>query len=263
MLEAEHIRVERQDAGLYIHLNRPEKKNALSLAMYERMTALLGEAESDAAIRVVVLQGVSGCFTSGNDLADFAQLVSRPEQLDSPQNPILAFMNALARCSKPIVALVDGVAVGIGTTLLLHCDLVYCSAQASFSLPFVNLGLCPEYASSLLIPRLAGHVKAAEWLMLGETISAEEAGRFGLVNAVVNDLDTYSQQKIQRLVRQAPEAVRVCKRLLKAETKVLVEQSMTTEIEDFKKALAGPEFAEAVAAFFEKREANYSEANYS
>ncbi len=259
MAELEHVLVEQHGASLHIQLKRPDKKNALSLAMYRRITEAISQAERAGSIRVLVFRGLPGCFSSGNDLADFTQLLSQPDKLDSPDNPILTFMHKLANCSKPVVAVVDGMAVGIGTTLLLHCDLVYCSSQASFSLPFTNLGLCPEYASSLLLPRLAGHVKAAEWLMLGENISAEEACRVGLVNAVAAQLNEYAQAKIDSLMQQPPEALRVCKQLLKAETRGRADKVIANELALFKQALAGAEFAEAVAAFFEKRPADFSQ----
>lgn len=248
-----------QDRGAQrITLTRSAKKNAINLAMYSKMTEALHAAVANPQVRVIVIEGSDGCFTSGNDLGDFIELATNPERLASPENPILRFMKALEQCPKPVVALVDGVCVGIGTTLLLHCDFVFASHQARFSVPFVSLGLCPEYACSYLLPRLAGHVKAAEWLMLGEEFSAVEARRAGLVNAVVNDLVSQDNAICKRLCALPPQALRQTKKLIKAASRAQVSQSLQAELLEFRAALGGAEFAEAAAAFFEKRDPDFS-----
>jgi len=252
------IVVKRRDGVQIIVIDRPEKKNALNLAMYRAMTAAISQASEDRDIRVVLLQGHDDCFTSGNDLVDFANLVAEPDKLNSPDNPILQFMKALERCPKPVLAAVNGSSVGIGTTMLLHCDLVYCGPSASFSLPFANLGLCPEYACSYLLPRLVGHVKAAEWLYLGESFDGAAALEAGLVNAVVENVEAHAEKVCNKLLLQPPAALRQTKALLKAATRGQVAESMDNEIRDFVSALAGPEFSEAVSAFFEKRTADFS-----
>lgn len=237
-----------------ITLNRPECKNAINQAMYRELTATLKDAADNSSIRAVLLSGADGCFTSGNDLADFANATD----LDNPENPIIAFMTALAEFPKPVVVAVEGVAIGIGTTLLLHSDLVYASGDAVFKLPFVNLGLCPEYASSLILPRLAGYVKASEWLLLGEEFSAAEARDAGLVNAVIDDPLAVAREQCQKLAAQPPAALRTAKQLLKRPQRESVDSAIRAEIGEFAKALQGPEFKEAVTAFFEKRPADFS-----
>lgn len=252
------VLIGRNQTLLQITFNRPDKKNAINLAMYTAMADALKSAADDDSVRAVVLNGAGGLFTSGNDLGDFATLVSQPDKLASLDNPILNFMTSLEQCPKPVVAAVDGVAVGIGTTLLLHCDLVYCTPGASFSLPFVNLGLAPEYACSYLIPRMAGHVKAAQWLLLGEAFSATDAALAGLVNEVVDDVEAYALARAHTIARQPPAAVRTAKMLLRSATRAHVSETITREIEQFAAALSGPEFQEAVAAFFEKRSPDFS-----
>ncbi|OYU87588.1 MAG: enoyl-CoA hydratase, partial [Burkholderiales bacterium PBB5] len=167
-----------------IEIARPEKKNALTQAMYTAMAEALAAANADPAVRSVLITGQPGVFTSGNDLEDFMQ---RPPSLgkDGEETPVARFMGALLDCEKPVVAAVTGAAVGIGTTLLLHCDLVYVSDEARLAMPFVSLGLVPEYASSLIVPALMGHAKATEKLMLGEPFTGQDAVDCGIANAVL------------------------------------------------------------------------------
>lgn len=250
----EPIQISIQDAVMCLRICRPERKNALNMAMYSRLADAIEQASSDASVRVVCLLGSDGCFTAGNDLADFSAL----EAFDANM-PTLRFMRALASCPKPVVVAVEGVAVGIGTTLLLHCDLVYAAANARFSMPFVNLGLCPEYASSYLLPRLAGYARAAEWLLLGEAFDAEEALRGGLINSIVDKPEQKALEQCLKLALQPPEAVRQAKKLLKAGIASPVDEAMEAELQQFAKGLAGPEFKEAVSAFFAKRSPDYSQ----
>jgi enoyl-CoA hydratase/carnithine racemase len=248
------ILVSEDDRILRIQFNRPERKNALSLAMYSALADVIHAADK-AAVRVLVLSGVNECFTSGNDLLDF---MNDPEIRDD--HPVVRFMNALQNCSKPVVAVVQGHAVGIGTTLLLHCDLVYAAQDARLQLPFVNLGLCPEYASSYLVPRLVGQQKAAELLLLGEPFTGNDAEKMGFVNAAVpaDQLSAYAETKIQRLANQPPAAVRRAKLLLKNTQQQGVEAALAAEFIGFAEGLNSEECKESVTAFFEKRAPDFS-----
>jgi enoyl-CoA hydratase/carnithine racemase len=237
---------------LELMMQRPAQKNALNISLYAALAEVFENIPP--ATRAVLLYGAEGNFTSGNDLSDFASLNLPFDE----QHPLLRFMRGLALCPIPVVAAVEGVAVGIGTTMLLHCDLVYAHTDAVFRLPFVNLGLCPEYASSLLLPRLAGHVRAAELLLLGEKFSAVRALDCGLINAVTDNPLTMARTQCEKLCRQAPEAIRITKHLLKAPLQEPTLQVMQREGELFKQRLQSEEFKEAVTAFFEKRPADFS-----
>lgn len=244
-----------QDRVLTLSLNRPERKNALSLAMYAALAELISAADADTQIRVIVLTGTDEFFTSGNDLMDF---MNEPHIHD--QHPVVRFINALRHCGKPVVAIVRGHAVGIGTTLLLHCDLAYVAEDARLQLPFVNLGLCPEYASSYLVPRVVGQQKAAELFLLGEPFSGADAADLGLVTRALpaHELKEYAVAKIQRLAHQPPAAVRRTKALLRAATQSAVERSLQAEYAGFAEGLASEECKESVTAFFEKRAPDFS-----
>ncbi len=243
-----------ENGVMEICLNRPERKNALNLAMYQALASHFQNIRNQTAIRVVLLTGEGACFTSGNDLNDFA---SAPQEYDD-KHPLIQFMLGLLDCPVPVVAAVEGVAVGIGTTMLLHCDFVYASAESVFQLPFVNLGLCPEYASSFLLPRIAGHVRAAEMLMLGEKFSAEFALECGMINGIYSSPRNKAMETCVKLSKQAPAAIRLTKKLLKSENAEDVLRVMMHESELFKARLQSPEFGEAVTAFFEKRPADFS-----
>ncbi len=240
---------------LRVQLNRPERKNALSLAMYAALADILHAANQDSRVRVVVMSGVNECFTSGNDLLDF---MKEPEIHD--QHPVVRFMVALQNCVKPVVAVVQGHAIGIGTTLLLHCDLVYAAQDARLQLPFVNLGLCPEYASSYLVPRLVGQQKAAELLLLGESFSGSDAEKMGFINAALpsDQLIVFAETKIQRLANQPPAAVRRAKSLLRKTQHQPVEAALAAEFIGFAEGLNSDECKESVTAFFEKRAPDFS-----
>lgn len=243
------------DTGVMtIQLNRPAKKNALNLDMYRAMTSALRSAVEDSGVRVILFAGSEGCFTSGNDLADFAGA----SDLLAADNPIVTFMAAMSKCPKPVVVAVDGLAVGIGTTLLMHSDLVYASPASTFKLPFVSLGLCPEFGASFLLPRIVGYAKATQWLLFGEFFSSSEALDAGLINEVVEKPLAYAKAQSMTLAQQAPAAVRSAKALMRAPLQPELDQVITTEIELFTKALQGEEFKEAVTAFFEKRQPNFS-----
>jgi len=238
-----------------IEIARPEKKNALTAAMYSAMAEALAAANADAAVRAVLITGQPGVFTSGNDLEDFMQ---RPPA--GPDSPVYRFMQALLDCEKPVVAAVTGAAVGIGTTMLLHCDLVYVSDEARLAMPFVGLGLVPEYASSLLVPALMGHAKAAEKLLLGDPFTGEQAVECGIANAVLpaGEVVNHARRMAERFNALAPAAVRESKRLMRAPQRAAIQQVMAAEGEVFGQRLRSPEAREAFQAFFEKRKPDFS-----
>ncbi|MFZ1753716.1 MAG: enoyl-CoA hydratase [Caldilineaceae bacterium] len=244
------------DRILTIRLNRPAKKNALTLAMYAGITAALNRASADDEVRAVLITGSAECFTAGNDLMDF--LNSPPT---SPDSPVVQFLPTLRVFAKPLVAAVCGVAIGIGTTLLLHCDLAYAGTNARFHLPFVDLGLVPEAGSSLLLPQLLGQRKAAELLMLAEPFGAEQAVAMGFVNGVFEpeEVENVARSKALLLASKAPTALRETKRLMKAAQADLVASTMDAELAVFGAQLQGPEAAEALQAFFEKRKPDFSQ----
>ena len=239
-----------------IEIARPEKKNALTAAMYSAMAEALAAANADAAVRAVLIAGQPGVFTSGNDLEDFMQ--RPPAGADSP---VYRFMQALLDCEKPVVAAVTGAAVGIGTTMLLHCDLVYVSDEARLAMPFVSLGLVPEYASSLLVPALMGHAKAAEKLLLGDPFTGEQAVECGIANAVLpaGEVVNHARRMAERFNALAPAAVRESKRLMRAPQRAAIQQVMAAEGEVFGQRLRSPEAREAFQAFFEKRKPDFSQ----
>lgn len=243
------------DRVLTLRFNRPERKNALSLAMYAAAAAALQEADQNDEVRVILITGAGECFTSGNDLVDF---MNEPEIHEN--HPVVRFMRALRRAAKPVLAAVRGPAIGIGTTMLLHCDLVYASDTARLQLPFVNLGLCPEYAASYLLPSMLGHVRASELLLLGEPFSAEQAFQWNLVTAVIDDagLDLHAATQAQRLAQKPPAAVRRTKALLKQAQQPAVDAAIAAEFIGFAEGLGSDECKEAVMAFFEKRAPDFS-----
>ena len=233
-----------------VEIRRPEKKNALTEAMYRDLTRALAEAESDSAVRVVLFRGHAGVFTSGNDIVDFLEHPPTGQEA-----PVFVFLSTIATARKPIVAAVAGPAVGIGTTMLLHCDYIVAAENTQFVLPFVNLGLCPEAASSLLLPLVIGYRRAAEALMLGNRISASKALDWGLVNAVVADaqVDEAALAKAGELARKPVEALRATKKLLKGHLASLLRATLAEEAEQFQALLASPAARECLAAFIEKR----------
>jgi enoyl-CoA hydratase/carnithine racemase len=249
------IGTEYQGSILRITINRPEKKNALTGDMYLALRDAVNQAEQDANIRVILLHGTEDCFTSGNDLQDFAKTPRSGEP-----SPVSQFLAALSRAKKPVVAAVNGPAVGIGTTMLLHCDLVYAGTSARFQLPFVNLGLCPEAASSFLLPKLVGYQRAAELLLLGEPFSAEKAQEMGLVNGVYPNAELLQNAlaQAQKLAAQPPASVRLTKMLLKKAGAKAVAETMEEERRLFAKRLLSPEASEAFSAFFERRKPDFS-----
>lgn len=238
-----------------IEIARPEKKNALTIAMYQAMADALRAAAADAAVRAVLVTGQPGIFTSGNDLEDFMQ---RPPQ--GADSPVAQFMGALLEIDKPVVAAVTGAAIGIGTTMLLHCDLVYASDEARFAMPFVSLGLVPEFASSLLLPALLGPRRAAERLLLGDPFTAETAVECALANAVLpaGEVVGHARRVAERFNALPPGAVRDTKRLMRRAGREAVLAAMRAEGEIFSARLRSPEAMEAFQAFFQKRKPDFS-----
>jgi enoyl-CoA hydratase/carnithine racemase len=251
---AEHIAVSVEDRILTLRLDRPEKKNALTLGMYRGMIEALQQAEADPAVRAVLITGTADCFTAGNDLMDFAN--AKPGET----SPAIIYLQTLAGAQKPVIAAVGGVAVGIGTTMLLHCDLAYAASGARFQLPFVNLGLCPEAGSSVLLPALMGHRRAAELLLLGEPFSAEVACDLGIVNAVLpaGELLAAATAKAQQLAEKPPSALRITKALLKHGATATIADAMARETEKFATLLQGPEAREAMMAFMQRRKPDFA-----
>lgn len=249
------IRAETLRGVRTLEIDRPGKKNALTFAMYDALTAQLDAANADRAIRAVLITGQPGVFTSGNDLQDFAD--HPPGTEDSS---VVRFMSALRAFEKPVVAAVTGTAVGIGVTMLLHCDLVYVSEDARMSLPFVSLALVPEFAVSFLLPRLIGHVRAAEKLLLGEPFTGAEAAAMGIANASLPAAQVleHARRAAERFNSLPPDAVRETKRLMRAPMKENISHAIAAENAAFYQRLRSPEAREAFEAFLQKRPADFS-----
>ncbi|MDF2462209.1 MAG: Unsaturated acyl-CoA hydratase [Ramlibacter sp.] len=244
-----------ENGVMTITFNRLERKNSITAAMYGAMADALAQAGSDPAIRVVVLQGHETVFSAGNDIGDF--LNQPPAGADSP---VFRFLRGIAGFPKPLIAAVCGPAVGVGTTMLFHCDLVYAGDNAAFSMPFVNLGLCPEAASSLLVPQMFGYHRAAEALLLGEPFMAEAALEVGLVNRVVppTEANGVAQAAARKLAAKPVSALIETKRLMKKGQQQLVLQQMADEGQTFSRMLGEPAAREAFGAFMEKRLPDFS-----
>lgn len=237
-----------------IEIARPERKNAITSTMYQQMADALAAAQSDAAVRAIVIHGQADIFTAGNDLEEFAK--RPPSGLDSP---VFQFMKAMNSASKPIIAAVTGAAVGIGTTLLLHCDLVYAADNAKFSMPFTSLGLCAEFASSALLQLNTGYVKAAEKLLMGEPFTAEEAVEMNLVNRLLppSEVIAYAIGRAERFNLLPPDAVRTTKQLMRAPHRKLISDTIAAEAAEFSRLLATDQAKEAFSAFFERRKPDF------
>jgi len=253
---SEHIEIETAGHIRTITFARPERKNALNWEMYTAMTESLEQARGDDGVRVVLFRGKGGTFTSGNDLGAF---------LDDPpatwqENPAFGFIFALANFTKPMVAAIDGYAVGIGATMLFHCDFAYASSDAVFKFPFVNLGIVPEAGASMLLPRSLGRRRASELLMLGEKFDAEVAKDAGLVNDVVAPGEVHERARAiaERLAAMAPQALSRTRHLMREAEQEQLRALMIHEAEWVTEALHGPEVKEALTAFMEKREPDFS-----
>lgn len=238
-----------------IEIARPEKKNAITQAMYRAMADALDAAVADDAVRAILLTGQPGIFTSGNDIEDFMQ---RPAE--GIESPAFGFMKALIGCDKPVIAAVTGAAIGIGTTMLLHCDFVYVSDEARLAMPFVSLGLVPEFGSSLIVPQLMGNARAAEKLLLGEPFTGADAVEAGIANAVLPaaEVASHARRMAERFNALPPGAVRETKKLMRRARTEATLEAIAVEGGVFAKRLRSPEAQEAFSAFFQKRKPDFS-----
>ncbi len=251
----EHIHSELADRILTLRLNRPEKKNAVTTAMYTALLGAFRQANKDPGVRAILITGTGDCFTAGNDLSDFLQAPTTDEN-----SAVSQFLQALVDLDKPLVAAVNGLAVGIGVTLLLHCDLVYAAEAAPFQTPFAKLGLCPEAMSSYLIPMTMGRARASELLLLGERFTAQTAREYGIVNAVLpaNEVLPHAREKCLQLAAMPPNAVRTTRRMLKYGSRMALAETLRYELEQFGALLRSPEAIEAMTAFMQKRKPDFS-----
>lgn len=252
------ILVGKSDGVLTIEFNRPDKKNSITSAMYQRLGDALQEAESDPDVRVILLHGKEDAFTAGNDLEDF---MKHPPQ--GTDTPVFRFVYALSSAKKPVVAAVTGVAIGIGTTLLFHCDLVYAGENAKFNMPFASLGLVPESGSSYLLPMIAGYQRAAELFMLAEPFDAAKAKEIGFVSNVLPVAETLpaARKAAARIATLPGKSIRTTKALLKRPYAERLEEQMRLEGEHFRTMLLEPAAKEAFSAFFERRKPDFSRLN--
>jgi len=251
-----HIQTEAQNGVLQLILNRPEKKNALTSAMYDELVACLEQAQADDSIRVMVLRGNGDSFTAGNDIEDFLQKPWKGQAVP----PAEQFIRAVAFATKPIIAAVHGLAVGIGTTILLHCDLVFAAEDAKFMMPFVNLGIIPEAGSTLLLPSLIGHQRAAELLLLAAPFSAQRAYELGIVNRVLpsDQAAAAALTAAQELAGKPSGAIRLAKQMMKKHLASDLDHVIREEVLAIAGRLDSPETVEALTAFMEKRKPDFS-----
>ncbi|WP_029921934.1 enoyl-CoA hydratase [Nevskia soli] len=252
---SEHIKTEIKERILTIRFNRADKKNAITQDMYLSLIETLTNAATDGEVRVVLLAGAPDAFSAGNDMQDF---LSKPPKDD--RAPVGNFMRTLAGFPKPVIAAVNGIAIGIGVTVLLHCDLVYLGQNARLQLPFVNIGLCPEFASSYLLPRMIGNVRASELILTGAPFTAEQAMQMGLVNAVLPEaeVEAHASSMAEKLALQPPNAIRVAKKLMRGWTESTFEEALKVEFEKMVPMLNLPEAQEAINAFMQKRKSDFS-----
>lgn len=254
--QQELVQSQVSDGVMEIRINRPDRKNALTHAMYDALTAALNEAEQSPSIRVTLITGTEDCFTAGNDMVDFLQ---SPPKGDS--SPVMLFLRKLVELEKPLVAAVNGPAVGVGTTMLFHCDLVVVARSAKLKMPFTSLGLCPEAGSSLLLPMIVGHQRAAELLMMSKVIDGVEAERIGIANRVCEDSEYLEAARAmcRELAAQPAAAVRLTKSLMKRPYIDQLREHMRFEGGCFGERLDSPEAREAMTAFMEKRQPDFSQ----
>ena len=252
----EHVRIDSSGEVLAITLARPERRNAITIAMYAALADAIEAAQHDPALRLITLSGEGEDFTAGNDLADFLAAMPR----DGEEIAVWRLLRALAANELPLIAAVHGNAIGIGTTLLLHCDLVLAEEGTRFSLPFVDLGLVPEAASSLLLPRIAGRRRAARYLLLAEPFGPDEAREWGLVSEVVErgKLNEALARTIAALLAKPAEALRLTQKLLRHGTRDELLDRFELENGHFAERLQSAEVKEAITAFFEKRKPDFN-----
>ncbi|MBO6634630.1 enoyl-CoA hydratase [Parvibaculum sp.] len=257
----DHVLVTVEDGVQIVTINRPDKKNALTAEMYKVLADAIEIADADPKIRVTYYTGTGGSFTAGNDLGDFAKAGATPVDEKPAEKPhVTRFLENLAEAKKPVVAAVNGLAVGVGVTMLLHCDLVYAGTSATFQMPFVNLGLVPEAGSTFLLQRQIGIQKAADLFLTGKKIDAAKAEAIGLVADVFpdNELPVEALQRAKALAAKAPNAVRATKALLKDNDRPRVGEAREAEGRVFASQLRSDEVKEAISAFFEKRTPDFS-----
>ena len=249
------ILVSRDGAVTTIEFNRPQRRNAITSAMYTELTEALREAEADDGVRAVIFRGKADVFTAGNDIEDFIQ---RPP--DADETPVFHFLRTVAHATKPLVAAVNGPAVGIGTTLLFHCDLVYAGDNARFQLNFTSLGVVPEFGSTYLLPLIAGYRRASELLLLGEPFGADKAFAAGIVTQVLPAGDTFeaAAQAAAKLASLPPESIRLTKELIKDGHRAAIDKQLQKEGDHFRRMLGKPAAREAMRAFMEKRRPDFS-----
>ena len=254
----DEITVSRDGAVLRLGFNRPDKKNAITTVMYAALADGLAEAQEDKSIRAVLFEGKGDFFTSGNDIGDFMSGAALADDAHGSR-PVVRFLEAIATAEKPLIAAVNGPAVGVGVTMLFHCDLVYASEAATFHTPFTDLAVVPEAASSLLLPRIAGHQRAAEMFILAKKIDAARAREFGFVNDVVaaDALEETALGAARAIAEKAPKAVQLTKQLMKGGRKEILAH-MEEEGAHFAAQLQSAEFREAGAAFLQKRKPDFS-----
>ncbi|MBU2097994.1 MAG: enoyl-CoA hydratase [Gammaproteobacteria bacterium] len=246
-----HISYQVNHDGVFIlQINRPDKKNALTQSMYAALANGIKSADQDSDVKVILITGTENCFTSGNDVNDF---VKTPDM--GTERPSVQFMKAIAFARKPVIAAVGGMAIGIGTTLLLHCDLVYASEDAFLQLPFTNLGLCPEAGSSLLLPQITGHQRASELLLLGERFSAQKAMDYGIVNEVLPAAGYMEQalNKAHHLAKLPADSVQTSKALMKRNQATPMNETIQAELLQFARLLQSPDAQAIFQAFLNKK----------
>ena len=246
---------ERSGSILRVQLNRPAKKNAMTMSMYVTLADILNDAAKDEQVRVVLWHGAGDSFCAGNDVEDF--LKNPPGPGESPQARL---MNAFINFDKPLIAAVQGAAIGGGTTMLTHCDFVYAGETAKFQMPFINLGLVPEFGSSCSVPMRIGHIRAAELILLGLPFDARRAAELGLVTRVVPDKELLATatETAEKLAEKPAGALQACKRLMKRSSREQIEEAMKVEGEEFASRVRSAEAREAFTAFLEKRPPNFS-----
>ena len=246
---------ERSGSILRVQLHRPAKKNAMTMSMYVTLADTLNDAAKDEQVHVVLWHGAGDSFCAGNDVEDF--LKNPPGPGESPQARL---MNAFINFDKPLIAAVQGAAIGGGTTMLTHCDFVYAGESAKFQMPFINLGLVPEFGSSCSVPIRIGHIRAAELILLGLPFDARRAAELGLVTRVVPDQELLATatETAQKLAEKPAVAMQACKRLMKRSSREQIEQAMKVEMEEFALRVRSAEAREAFAAFLEKRRPDFT-----
>lgn len=255
MIQSQHQNIKYSVDGkvFVIQIHRPEKKNALLPGMYRALADGLKQADDAAAINAIVLRGVDDCFTSGNDVNSFVG-----DDSATGERPSVYFMLALHETRKPIIAAISGLAIGIGTTMLLHCDLVYASQNCFLHLPFTRLGVCPEAGSSYLLPRQIGYLRAAELMLLGDRFSADKACSYGIVNEVLpqDQYMDYALGKAHELAALPSQAVQASKRLLKRGIENVIPDTIELELQEFSSLLQTPEAQAIMQAFLNKKKAS-------